>query len=173
MRSVAIGRGTFARPKRRRVSPTQQVAREVDGQHDADGQHAHHHQEADDVTLEGQVMHRVLAALLPDLLVPAAGADVSRVSRKAQAEPLPVDNSLDSEDGRQPRTEALPAPKRDKKKKKTATAKSTTETVPHRLKPKRASRVKRKKRRKKQMEKCGNQGKNTQSWSKCDMRQKK
>lgn len=52
---------------------TQEVSREVDGQDDANGEDAHDDQQADDVPLEGQVVNSVLAALFPDLLIPAGG----------------------------------------------------------------------------------------------------
>lgn len=52
---------------------TQQVAREVDRQDDAQGQAADHHQEEDDVSLEGQVVDGVLPTPLQDLVI--AGQD--------------------------------------------------------------------------------------------------
>lgn len=63
---------------------TQQISREVDGQDDADREDANHHQQADDVALEGQVVHRVFATLLPDLLVPAGGPQI-RCQRMADS----------------------------------------------------------------------------------------
>src|SRR4029434_11090246 len=51
---------------------TQQISREVDWQHNAHREHAHHHQQADDVPLEGKVVHRVLTTLVTDLLIPTA-----------------------------------------------------------------------------------------------------
>lgn len=51
---------------------TQQVTGEVHRQDDAHGEDADDDQQADDVALEGQVVHGVLAALLTDLLVPEA-----------------------------------------------------------------------------------------------------
>ncbi len=52
---------------------TQQVSGEVDGQHDADREDADDDQQADDVTLEGQIVNSILATLLPDLFIPAGG----------------------------------------------------------------------------------------------------
>lgn len=52
---------------------TEQVSGEVDRQDNADREDADDHQQTDDVALEGQVVHGVLATLLPDLLVPAGG----------------------------------------------------------------------------------------------------
>lgn len=57
----------------RDVLLTQEVSGEVDGQDDADGENAHHDQQANDVPLEGQVVNGILTALFPDLLVPAGG----------------------------------------------------------------------------------------------------
>lgn len=48
---------------------TQQVPREVDGQDDAQGQEADHHQQEDDVSLEGQVVDGVLPTPLQDLVI--------------------------------------------------------------------------------------------------------
>ena len=52
---------------------TQQVSGEVDGQDDADWEDADYNQQADDVTLEGQIVDGVLTTLLPDLFIPAGG----------------------------------------------------------------------------------------------------
>lgn len=65
------------------VALTKQVSREVDWQDDTDREDADHNQEANDVTLEGQVVHGVLATLLPDLLVPAARPLIRPTSCKA------------------------------------------------------------------------------------------
>lgn len=51
---------------------TKQVTGEVDRQDDADRQNAHHYQQPNDVALKGQVMHRILTTLLPDLIIPTA-----------------------------------------------------------------------------------------------------
>lgn len=48
---------------------TQQVAGEVDGQDDTQGQEADHHQQEDDVSLEGQVVDGVLPTPLQDLVI--------------------------------------------------------------------------------------------------------
>lgn len=52
---------------------TQQVSREVDGQDDPDREDADDDQQADDVTLEGQIVNGILTALLPDLFIPEGG----------------------------------------------------------------------------------------------------
>lgn len=52
---------------------TQQVPREVDRQDDAQGQAADHHQQDDEVSLEGQVVDGVLPTPLQDLVI--AGQD--------------------------------------------------------------------------------------------------
>lgn len=56
---------------------TQKVSGEVDGQDDANREDADDDQQADDVTLEGQIMNSVLATLLPDLFIPAGGRELS------------------------------------------------------------------------------------------------
>lgn len=48
---------------------TQQVAREVDRQDDAQGQEADHHQQEDDMSLEGQVVDGILPTPLQDLVI--------------------------------------------------------------------------------------------------------
>lgn len=56
---------------------TQKVSGEVDGQDDANREDADDDQQADDVTLEGQIMNSVLTTLLPDLFIPAGGRRLS------------------------------------------------------------------------------------------------
>lgn len=62
---------------------TLKVSWEVDWQDNAHGQHAHHHQQTDDVALEWEVVHCVLTTFLPDLIISEGGER----KKKKEAEP--------------------------------------------------------------------------------------
>lgn len=49
---------------------TQKVSREVDGEDDANREDTNYHQQANYVSLEGQIMDSILATLLSDLFIP-------------------------------------------------------------------------------------------------------
>lgn len=66
---------------------TQQVAREVDRQNDAQGQAADHHQQEDDVSLEGQVVDGILPAPLQDLVIAGQDTQWSLNEQQSQARP--------------------------------------------------------------------------------------
>lgn len=90
---------------------TQEVSREVDGEDDSHREDTDDHQQADDVTLEGQIVDGVLTALLPDLFIPEGQLKRATgwrrlVTNRSQVIPLKI-LSLYSEDGRQPGAEAL------------------------------------------------------------------
>ncbi len=53
--------------------PTQQISRQVDRQDDANREDANNNQQANYVTLEGQIVNSILATFLPDLFIPAGG----------------------------------------------------------------------------------------------------